>query len=187
MSLIDDAFARLPATYRGTPEQPTTTELALRAVLTPLVPLRQAVDDLITQTSIDNATGVWLDEIGVIVGRPRAGVNDDTYRRYLRAQIATNKSSGTIPEILRIARLIVGDGPTLKLRNTGACAYVLEVDAVDISPETSTVLLTMLRKATAGANRVITVRIPNVALQVGRWGHTSFRSSYLANREEPPK
>ena len=55
--------------------------------------------DLIRFRSIEQATGVQLDEIGSIVGISRTNPNDDIYRSDIYFQIDLNRSSGE-PEIL---------------------------------------------------------------------------------------
>ena len=142
---ISEALARLPHQYRGTDGQLTSTEKALVAWLTPIAKLEQALVDVITKRTVDNAAGAQLTVIGELVGRARNGVTDDEiYRRYVRAQIATNKSDGTIKDTLTIARLVLGD-PTKALtnRNEGAAAFVLSVSG-GIPESVAAVLIEMI-------------------------------------------
>lgn len=156
MSLIDDAIARLPHQYRGTPEAPSNEERILRAVLAPLVETAEAIGAILAMT-VDNERGVWLDDDGELVGRPRNGVTDDeSYRRYVRAQIATNQSDGLIDDVLKVADLVIGDSAaTLALRNEGAAAYTLEVGGVALPDTVARVVIELMIKATTGGVRPV--------------------------------
>jgi hypothetical protein len=148
---IAEAIARLPHQYRG-----TTTEQALAAWLAPIVQLEAALVAVLTQRTIDDAIGAQLTVLGELVGRPRNGITDDEiYRRYVRAQIATNKSDGTIEDALTITRLVLGD-PTKALtnRNEGAAAYVMSVSG-GIPEAVAAVLIEMLIAGTGAGVRAI--------------------------------
>lgn len=135
----------------------TNTQKALRAVLAPAAALEAAMQQVLTERSIDTAVGAQLTAIGARVGRAREGVTDDEiYRRYVRAQIAANKSDGVQRDILTVARLVVGDpAATLVLRNEGAAAYTLEVGGVALPAAVAAVLIELIRRATAGGVRPI--------------------------------
>lgn len=127
---VANALARLPHMYRGSdPEHETNTQKVLRALLAPAAALEQAMQDVLFQTITENAEGAQLDEIGALVGRAREGESDDDiYRRYVRAQIAANKSDGLIEDILTIAVLVVGDDTvTFINHNDGVAAFRLQV------------------------------------------------------------
>lgn len=97
-----EAEARLPFQFKDKPKF-----LALLSVLTtPFQSLEDALWSLFVVT-IDDAVGDALDKIGKIVGQPRTSLVDDTYRRYIKARIATNRSKGTIHDLIVIARLIL--------------------------------------------------------------------------------
>lgn len=64
--------------------------------------LEDAFSDILTETTIDNSVGVNLDNIGLIVGEPRAGRNDTQYRIAIKARIGLNTSGGTIENIISI-------------------------------------------------------------------------------------
>jgi hypothetical protein len=61
------------------------------------------------QRSVDTAIGVQLDDIGLVVGQPRGGLDDETYRRYVRAAIKANRSNGTVFDVLRVLRLVIAN------------------------------------------------------------------------------
>lgn len=57
---------------------------------------------------IDNSSGVQLDAIGLIVGQARNGLDDATYRLYLKARIVANRSTGSPEEIYAVFRALLG-------------------------------------------------------------------------------
>lgn len=149
---IAAALARLPHQYHGgSPDTETNTQKALRIVLKPTVALQQAMLSVLTMRVLDTAVGVWLDVLGTLVGRPRNGIaDDDIYRRYIRAQIASNKSNGTIDEILTIAELVINDpAASLQLDNTGDAAYILMIEDAPISSAVAVVLMDLMQRATS--------------------------------------
>ncbi|AUR87568.1 hypothetical protein NVP1101O_157 [Vibrio phage 1.101.O._10N.261.45.C6] len=54
--------------------------------------------------NIDKMSGVWLDYIGGIVGVPRSGMSDASYREALRLHISINSSEGTPASIISLVR-----------------------------------------------------------------------------------
>ena len=59
--------------------------------------------------AIDNATGVTLDNIGKNVLQERGGMDDITYRLFLKVKIRSNLSGGQIETINDIMTVILGD------------------------------------------------------------------------------
>lgn len=101
---VATALARLPEQFKGLPN----IEKLLTCLIAPCQELEQAYTDLLLLRSVDTGFGAQLDTIGEIVGQPRNGVSDDElYRRYLRARIATNRSKGKIEDLIRISRLVI--------------------------------------------------------------------------------
>lgn len=135
----------------------TNVQKFIAALVGPLQDVETMFHQIVAMRNVNDAVGVHLTVLGKIVGRKRGGVADDeVYRRYVRAQVSTNKSNGLIDELLRIAELVVYDADAeYVLDNQGEAAYVLRVETVALPPDVLQVLITMLRKATAGAVRVI--------------------------------
>ena len=75
--------------------------------------LEDAAQTLLTLLDIDDSDGVQLDTIGRVVGQPRNGVDDPTYRLYLSARILANKSTGTVEDIFKVMRALFGQDETL--------------------------------------------------------------------------
>lgn len=122
----------------------------LTALMNPVASFETAAWDVYTKRTIDLAFGSTLDAIGKIVGEPRNGAVDDTYRRYIRARIATNRS-GTVPEnLITIARLVINDAAvTFRYENIGIAAYILH--AIGAVPDSvAAIVAAFLKEGTAG-------------------------------------
>lgn len=70
--------------------------------------LEDAAQTLLTMLDIEASQGVQLDVIGRLIGQPRNGVDDPTYRLYLSARVLANKSTGTVEDIFKIMRALYG-------------------------------------------------------------------------------
>lgn len=117
--------------------------------------LENALWDLFTKRGIDSATDDALDMIGVRVGQRRNGYGDDDYRRFIRARIAANRSSGTRAQLITITRLVIDDPDlTVKLRNETTATVVVNVGGV-LAGSTAEILLSFLIPAVAAGVRVI--------------------------------
>lgn len=152
------ALSRLPSMYRsGDPADLTNTEKAITALLAPANDLAAAMLAVLTQRNVDTAVGAQLDVIGVIVGRARDGVSDDEiYRRYVRAQISANKSNGSVNDVQKVARLVIGDAGTITTVITGVAASVLRVDGIALSDAVAAVLVELVLRATSdGVRRIV--------------------------------
>ncbi len=55
----------------------------------------------------DSAVGAQLEVLGRVVGQPRRGLDDDTFRAFINARVAANISSGTLPDLIRVVLLAV--------------------------------------------------------------------------------
>ena len=148
------AYARLPKMLQDKP--------LLRALLCAIVTPTQALQDAWTQMAtlrwLSSATGAQLDIIGRIVGQPRAGMDDDTYRIYLSARIATNRLRGTTNEILKIASLVVDDGDAVfVLKNENVATYTLTITETDIDETLANILISFVLSATSAGVRPIVI------------------------------
>lgn len=54
-----------------------------------------------------NATGATLDLVGKLLAEPRLGDDDETYKVRLQAKILVLRSSGTMPQLLKIFKLLL--------------------------------------------------------------------------------
>lgn len=132
----------------------------VRALITvwcrPVQAFEEVLYQVLTERTVDLAVGVQLDMLGVIVGQPRGGLVDDDYRRYIRARIRVNRSSGTIDELIVIARLIVNDeDATIWLEPSYPAACVMHIQGIPVDDAIATALVVFLRAAATGGVRVV--------------------------------
>lgn len=118
---VSRGVARLIERYR----LPMTSAL-LASWLHEVQVLEDALWQLATERSVLTAYGATLDLLGEIVGQPREGRDDDTYRVWIAARMLVQRSSGTTTDILAIARKLLPDN-TIVLREHYPAAFTLEV------------------------------------------------------------
>lgn len=70
--------------------------------------LEDALYELTIQRRIETAQGAMLDQLGAIVGEPRAGLADDDYRRFVQARVETNIGEGEITRLISVLKTITG-------------------------------------------------------------------------------
>jgi len=78
------------------------TALAVDVCAPQFQAIENALQQLRTLPSIDDSEGAQLDVLGIIIGQGRLGLDDATYRLYLKARIRANLSSGTLKEIYAV-------------------------------------------------------------------------------------
>ncbi len=156
------ALARLPQQFRGKAK----IEALLRTVGTQLNEIEVAFQQLLTERAVDTAIGDQLDALGFIVGQPRDGLGDSDYRRYIRARIMTNRSRGTVEDVIRIARLVLGDATAhIEVDLQGVAAYVLRVEDITVTAAVASILAAFLRQGTSAGVRVLTETWPVAGAQ----------------------
>jgi len=106
------------------------TSALLASWLTEVQAVEDAFYQLLTERSIGTATGETLDMLGRIVGQPRDGRDDDTYRLWISARVLVERSSGTTEQIIAIADKLAG-GNTVRLREYFPASFVLDMGALD--------------------------------------------------------
>ena len=120
---------RLMAQYRNKP--------VLQNLLTVLLGRTQDVEDMLQglqgRTNIAGSVGAQLDGIGYIVGQPRNGEDDATYRALLLVRIAINVSRGTTEDIIGAFVLMTG-ASLVELRELYPAAFQLSTDVVITDP-----------------------------------------------------
>jgi hypothetical protein len=128
----------------------------LKGLLSPVQPLEEVLQHLKSERFIDTAIGTQLDIIGKLVGQLRNGMDDDTYRRHIRARIATHNSDGTVEDLLTIADLIVYDGDAhYVLKQEGTATARLRVDNIAIDATLGGILFDFIFDAKSGGVRVV--------------------------------
>lgn len=138
---------------------PTSTEEKfLRAVLGPAQDLEDTFQNLIINRRVDFAVGESLDILGRLVVEPRNGLDDETYRRRIRARVATNDSDGLINEIINIVRLIMSKDTVVHVYNdvvTGGGNVRVHIIDPNVTGALATVIVKFLNDAVLAGVRVI--------------------------------
>lgn len=117
--------------------------------------LEDAAQGLLALLNIAEAVGAQLDLIGRLVGQPRAGLDDDTYRFYLQARIAANRSDGGPRSIYRVFGLLF-PGQHLTLAYSPIRTFTLTIDGA-ITDAQQIAALTFLGDTKSGGVRGILV------------------------------
>lgn len=99
--------------------------------------------------------GAQLDRIGTIVGQVRAGAVDTDYRYYLRARIATNKSSGDPESIYRVFVAMFGGAAKLVTRRSDVASLTLTILNYPITATVAAIAVSFLRDAKVAGVRAI--------------------------------
>ncbi len=90
--------------------------------------LEEATQSILLLMDIDNCPGRNLDVVGRIVGQPRLGNDDDTYRLYLKARIAANKSTGSPEDIYDMFVVMFGEDRKYRLARGEVKQFSLYVE-----------------------------------------------------------
>jgi hypothetical protein len=115
-----DALNRLIYQYKG---KVNLKNLIKDLSTTQIQEIENAAIELYSRLNIDDSEGVQLNKIGEIVGQPRNGLSDTTYRIFLKAKIAVNVSEGDIEQVISVWKLMTGSSIVSLLE-----AYPAEVD-----------------------------------------------------------
>jgi hypothetical protein len=149
---IDDHEERVPelliTQFRGKPR----AEALAKALTVQTQPIEDATHQVAVGRFLSNAEGVQLDGIGEIVGRSRAGLEDDVYRGVLRAQVRVLLSSGQAEELLTIARLIIDSEAVRWDERYPAAGAMMFSDPLPVDPS---LVLAMLQAAKSAGVRLV--------------------------------
>ncbi len=127
----------------------------LSILLVPFQEVESVFQQLLTECDVNTAVGAQLDVVGALVGCRRRGLADDVYRRHIRATVSVNKSSGTIDQLIGIARLIVfDDSVDVDFQNVGTAAYNMILLGA-VPTDTASSVATLSQRATSAGVRGI--------------------------------
>ncbi len=119
-------------------------------------PVEDCLRQLLTQRSLDTAVGAQLDVIAKLVGLTRAGLDDDTLRRYCRAIISAHRSKGTIEDLLKVVDLVIFEDDAHYLVLPQPIATVqIRVEDIAITEDLAATTFTFLAKTAAAGVRVM--------------------------------
>lgn len=132
-----------------------TAQAFLAAFVKQIQLLEDAAWSVLMDKWLDTAEGAQLDNLGRIVGQPRGGFDDATYRRWLAARILLNRTSGTIPEILQIAEQVVDAPGVTHVYDRWPAA--IEISIRDgVQPYGAAIASILLKAVAAGVNVIVT-------------------------------
>lgn len=140
-------------------DTPNNISKLLNALMASVQDVENALQQLLTQRTIDTATGVQLDVVGRIVGQTRDGLADADYRRYIRARIAAHRSNGVPEDLIRVAALVLGLAKGTKgvvlVRAIEDASFILEIHDQAVDVTTATALQELLLSATSAGVRLV--------------------------------
>lgn len=152
---ISDWPARLRTRLYTQFRDKATWLLWIDEVLGPqLQDLEDSLQSLAGLLDIDNSVGVQLDNIGRIVGQLRFGLDDATYRIYLKARIRANLSTGTPEDLYSVFLALLGAGASMVYRPGRNKNFYLEINT-PITDAQAEAGLSFLRAAKEAAARAI--------------------------------
>jgi len=123
VAIADEGVALFTDQYK---EKPRLEALA-RSYLDPCQELENVLWDVLTSRLIDNAIGKQLDTLGKLVGQPRLGYDDTTYRLYILARAKVNRSRGRVADIMAVVTLLLGSF-TYSVMELYPASFVVETD-----------------------------------------------------------
>jgi len=97
------------------------------------------LDQLKNERSIDTAIGIQLDKVGEIVGEPRNGRDDETYRQYIRFRVFINVSKGRPHDVIYATRFAT-QGDDIQYQEFFPAQVVMFSDGYAASKDTPTLL-----------------------------------------------
>jgi hypothetical protein len=152
-----EMLARLPEQFRRKTDNPNHNEKLLLAVAEQVQSLETACQQALIQRTIDRSIGAQLDDIGELVGERRNGLDQETYRRRLRARVAVHRSKGTIEDVIRVTNLVVfDDAARIRIQPLPIAGVIVHVEGTVVSESVAdTVLFEFLQATVAAGVRVI--------------------------------
>lgn len=106
--------------------------------------LEDAANGLLAALDVDTADETRLQLLGKIVGQTQRGTLEQ-FRLYIKTRIAANRSRGTAPDVIRVARLLLGN---VRYEEGGAHINVTALEPIGTrDPDAS---VEFLRDAKAG-------------------------------------
>lgn len=116
--------------------------------------LEDSAQTLLSILNIDDSVGEQLKVIGRLIGQADLGVNDVTYRLYLKARVLVNKSTGTVEEIYGVMRELYGQSAGPRYFG-GTKAFVIKISGLVLTRAQAIVGTSFLVGAEEGAARGI--------------------------------
>jgi hypothetical protein len=128
----------------------------LNALLGPVQGIEDALQQLLSERAVNTAVGDQLDILGAVVGQQRLGMDDDDYRRIVRARISANRSKGTVEDVLVVADLVLGDDDAYyHILYVNNASFVLRVEGVQMTAAVGDLMLRLLKDTVSAGVRII--------------------------------
>lgn len=148
---VSEALSKLARQFQGLP--------AISGLVSVYSAQVQALEEVFFQLFVERelgrAVGAQLDRLGVLLGEPRKALNDASYRLRLVTRVRLNVSSGSIPDLIELIRvLIVTNGealPRLILTENGDTTITIRADGPITNTAEIDSLLTRSRAAGVGS------------------------------------
>lgn len=87
--------------------------------------LEDLYQEIFKSRDLEQAEGVMLDTIGVLVGEFRNNRNDTDYRNAIKTRIGVNTSSGTIEDLIAVLKLLYGEDVEIIITRDGSASISL--------------------------------------------------------------
>lgn len=146
------ALSRLLTQYRNS----VSHAGIIGAICNQVQALEDAAFALLLTRSIDDASGAQLDIVGDLVGQPREGRDDATFRLWIRARILVNRRSGEVETINDVIAQVL-PGAAGRVREFQPAAMEATVTGIATSSADAHSLDTLLRLAKAGGVGIQTI------------------------------
>jgi hypothetical protein len=104
VNLIDEAESLILHQFAQSPR----LKALVRSLTKPFEEVLENIESLCDGRYIDEAWGARLDILGKIIGQPRMGMDDETYKAWISVGIRLNIGSGTSLDVLNILRILLG-------------------------------------------------------------------------------
>jgi hypothetical protein len=139
LTQITDHAARARALVLEQYKTMTTKFLPLvDAVVGSVQDAEDALWGYVAMMLLGSSTGVWLGQLGRIVGEERETADDDDYREFIAARVLANKSQGSIEDIIAVVRKVItvpgsAAGATLTVQQFFPAALQATIGSFDFS------------------------------------------------------
>jgi len=174
---IKDGVSKVVTQYQGKPKFLTY----LAVFLDQVQKLEDQAQAVVDSFRLDTATGFRLDWIGRKVGQPRIGSSDDVYRTYIRGRIAANRSRGRIPDVIRVAALLLTNYQYEQFSTTIA---IYSTD--DMTQEMRQAAWSLLQSAAPAGVLVWLVQEPNTVFTFSQTAYASGSLCATTNTDGSP-
>jgi hypothetical protein len=153
----------------------------LSSYLDQIQQLEDAAWSVYIGTMLPSATGDALDMLGALVGQPRGGRDDATYKLWITARVRLASSSGTPVDLLAIVRAVLPLTITITLIEYFPADVAIDM-AGAIDAQTALQIGEMLQQAKAAGVRIDLISSPSAAGENFSFGSAASTPDIDVNR-----